>query len=146
MSINIVFPDNTEEVIDAIRSTIGRTITFHSQTSISGCSSCSLDPISGKSTDSFCSECDGNYFTPIFTDVVVTGRVTWKDTDLLDWQSGGQLFEGDCRIQIKYTPSNLELVTVTGYVTVDGRDLSIESNILRGVPESNRIIIDLELK
>lgn len=146
MSINIVFPDNTEEVIDAIRLTIGRVITFHSQTSISGCSSCSLDPISGKSTDSFCSECNGNYFTPIFTDVVVTGHVIWKDTDLFNWQSGGQLFEGDCRIQIKYTPSNLELITVTGYVTVDGRDLSIKSSILRGVPESNRIIVDLELK
>ena len=146
MSINITFPDNTGEITDAIRKTIGRAVIFHSQTSISECGSCSLDPISRKSTDSFCSECGGNYFIPVFADVVVTGHVTWKGTDLFNWQTGGQLFEGDCRIQIKYTLRNLQLVTVTGYVTVDGQDFSMKSKIFRGVPESNRIIVDLELK
>jgi len=146
MTISVSFPSNTGEVVDAIREAIGRPVIFHSQTSISGCGSCSLDPISRKSTDSFCTECEGDYFVPILTDFTVSGHVTWKGADLLDWQTGGQLFEGDCRIQIKHTTRNLNLVSVTGYVTVDGRDLSIAKKIFRGVPESNRIIVDLELK
>jgi len=146
MSINISFPDDTEDIIDAIRGAIGRPVTFHSQTSISGCGTCTLDPISLRATDSFCPECGGDYYIPVLTDVVVTGHVTWKGVDLFDWQTGGQLFDGDCRVQIKHTDANLLLVTATGYVTVDGRDLSIKSKIFRGVPTSNRIIVDLELK
>ena len=145
MSFSISFPENTEEIIDEIRGAIGRLVSFYTQTAISGCANCSLDPISRKSTDSFCPNCGGDYFIPVYTEVQVSGHVTWKGTDLFDWQTGGQLFDGDCRVQIKNTARNRNLLEVSGYVMVDGRTLDIKQKIFRGVPQSNRIIIDLEL-
>jgi len=147
MSFTVSFPENTEEVIDAIRGAIGRLITFQTQVAISGCvaSGCSLDPISRKSTNSFCDTCGGDYFIPVYSGVLVSGHVTWQGADLIDWQTGGRLFEGDCRVQIKNTEANRNLVTTSGYILVDDRTLRIKRKIFRGVPDPNRIIIDLEL-
>lgn len=147
MSFSVSFPDNTEEVIDAIRGTIGRLVIFYTQVSVSGCvaSGCSLDPISRKSINSFCATCGGDYFIPVYSGIAISGHVTWQGADLFDWQTGGQLFEGDCRVQIKNTAEHRNIISTSGYVVVDDREFRIKSKLFRGVPEPNRIIVDLEL-
>jgi hypothetical protein len=45
----ISFPEDTEDTIDAIRDAIGREIDFVTAT-FSGCSTCSLDPVTDTST------------------------------------------------------------------------------------------------
>lgn len=147
MSFAVSFPDNTEEIIDSIRGAIGRLVTFYMQVSVSGCvaSGCSLDPISRKSTNSFCDTCNGDYFIPVYSGIAISGHVTWQGADLFDWQTGGQLFEGDCRVQIKYTEANENMINASGYVVVDDNTFRIKRKIFRGVPDTNRIIVDLEL-
>jgi hypothetical protein len=128
-------------VIDDIRGQIGRDVTFYVAT-LSGCQICTLDPVTDTSTDSLCSGCDGKYWIPIYNGTTVTGHITWGNADLLDWRTGGQLFEGDCRVQVKYTITNLGLVDSAEYLKVDNKTLEIKSKILRGVPSINRILLD----
>lgn len=128
-------------VVDNIRGTIGRAVTFYVPT-YSGCSVCSLDPVTNTSTDSLCPTCSGLYWIPTYSGTTVSGHITWGNADLLDWRTGGQLFDGDCRVQIKYTPTIAGVVNSTEYLTVDAKKLEIKSKILRGVPAINRIILD----
>ena len=57
------------------------------------------------------------------------------------WAPGGQVFDGDCRIQIKYTLNNLDTVKNCEYVEADNIRLRVDKHILRGVKDLNRIII-----
>lgn len=128
-------------IIDDIRNQIGRGVEFYVPT-YSGCGICVLDPYTNTSTDSTCSGCDGEYWIPSYAITVITGHITWGSSDLLNWQTGGQLFEGDCRIQIKYTAENIQVVEGTEYLVADEKKLEVQSKILRGVPTLNRIILD----
>ncbi len=138
----ITWPNDTKDIIDDIRTAIGRIVTFYTQT-VSGCSVCSLDPISNESTDSFCPSCSGIYWIPILTTSGILAHITWGSSEQLKWVSGGQLFDGDCRIQIEYTPENITVVDTSAYVEVDGRKMDINKKILRGVQPLNRILLDL---
>jgi len=78
MTININWNSEQEiEVIDAIRGAIGRDVTFNIVASSTGCPDCSLDPVTNTSTDSFCQTCDGKYWIPVYSGVVVSGHITY---------------------------------------------------------------------
>ena len=138
----ISFPEDTEETIDAIRDAIGRDVNFVTVT-LSGCSVCSLDPVTNTSTDSFCPVCSGLYWIPSYINNLVNAHVTWAGADILGWVAGGQYFDGDCRVQIKYTNTNLNLADNAEYIVVDNKIMTVKSKILRGVQNLNRIILDL---
>ncbi len=147
--MNIVWPDNTTEIIDKIRGAIGRDITIYIVASSIPCPTCSLDPVTNESTDSFCTTCSGIYWIPIYSGYVTSGHITWGNVDILQWIPVGQYFEGDARVQIKYTPeifSIVEQAQDNGYIVVDNEVMEIKSKILRGVKNINRILINLVKK
>lgn len=130
-------------IIDDIRTLIGRCVTFYVVVSSIACETCSLDPVTNTSTDSFCPECSGNYWTPVYSGNSVNAHITWGNADLMNWKTGGKYYTGDCRIQIKYTDTNKYLADNAEYIVVDDKELTVETKILRGVPTLNRIILDL---
>lgn len=142
----IVWPSDTTSVIDAIRGVIGRRVYFYKVINNSECTVCELDPVTGHSTDSFCYECSGLYYIPTYSGVTLSGHVTWAGADQLGWVTGGQILEGDCRVQIKYTEENDLLLDDTEWVEVDDRKLTIVKRLPRGVPTVNRILVDLKEK
>lgn len=138
----IVFPDDSKDVIDDIRDAIGRDVVFVTIT-VSGCPICTLDPITDHSTDSFCAVCSGLYWIPTPTYNTIIAHITWGNVDELSWSSGGYQFDGDARVQIEYTISNLDIVDRSVYVHVDSKIMEIKNFILRGVQSINRILIDM---
>ena len=141
----ITFPSNTTEIIDDIRGAIGRPVSFYSISNETVCSAgCILDPVTNTSTNSFCPVCSGNYYIYTYSGVTVSGHVFWNSSDLMNWPSAGFTFEGECRVQIKYTQELLSLVDNTEYVIVDGKKMTIRNKAYRGVPNINRIILYLD--
>jgi hypothetical protein len=144
MSIHFTFPTAQDvEVVDAIRDAIGREIDFYYLASTTACTICSLDPVTNESTDSFCPVCSGEYWIPTYSGVTISGHVNWGFSEQLAWYTGGQQMEGDCRIQIKYTVTNLDIVDKVAWVEVDGRRIHVVKKILSGVQNLNMIILDL---
>jgi hypothetical protein len=140
----ITWPTTTEaEIVDAIRGAIGRDVTFNIISETIPCPICVLDPITNTSTDSFCTTCSGNYWIYTYSGVSISGHVTWGFSEQLGWVEGGRLDEGECRVQIKYTPENVTVVNATKWVDVDDRKMQIVNKKLRGVKSINRILIDL---
>jgi hypothetical protein len=139
--VDIVFPSNTKEIIDAIRGAIGRNVDFYVPT-ISGCDVCSLDPVTNTSTDSFCPVCSGEYWIKSYTTLTVSGHITWAPSDTLSWYAGGKVFDGDCRISIEYTDENSDAVEKADYIVADNKELEIRKTTFRGFQPINRIIID----
>ena len=129
-------------IIDDIREHIGREVTFVTAT-LSGCPVCDLDPVTDTATDSFCPVCSGVYWIKSFINTSVSGHITWGDVDQLNWYSGGQRFDGDARVQVKYTNSMITILDDLEHVVVDGKIMEVQSTIPRGVPSLNRILIDL---
>lgn len=130
-----------EHITDDIRNLIGREAIFYSAT-LSGCSSCSLDPVTNESTDSFCAVCGGVYWVKTYVGTSLTGHITWGAGDVLDWRAGGQMFDGDVRIQIKYQSGTISMLDNTEYIVVDGKKVEEKKRILRGVPTIYRVLID----
>lgn len=144
MTITITWPTAQDvEVVDAIRGAIGRETTWYIISSSTPCPTCDLDPVNNTSTDSFCPTCSGNYWIPTYSGVTISGHITWGFSEQMGWVSGGQMDEGDCRVQIKYTPDNLSVVDEAIYVMVDGKKMDITKRIYRGVQSINRILVDL---
>lgn len=141
----ITFPSNTAETIDKIRGAIGRPVTFYSVSNTAVCpAGCVLDPVTDTSTDSFCPVCSGNYYIYTYSGVTVSGHIFWNSSDLLNWPSAGFTFEGECRVQIKYTPIMLNMVDTAKYLVVDGKKMTVRNKAFRGVPSINRIILYLD--
>jgi ribosomal protein S8 len=101
------------------------------------------DPVTETSTDSFCPTCSGVYYIPVYSGTSIQGHVTWAYSEQLGWPTGGKQFEGDVRIQIKYTEANLSAVDNAKWVEVDGRQMEVKKRTLRGVQSINRILVDL---
>jgi len=142
-NFGITFPDTeiTTDIIDNIRLSIGRLVSFFAPT-LSGCSVCDLDPITNTSTDSFCPVCSGEHWVKTYTATTITGHVNWGPADKLNWQSGGQIFDGDVTIQIKAEDDTIALLDNTDYILVDGRKVEEKNRIPRGVPDINRYILN----
>ena len=143
--MTITFPSNTKEVINDIRDAIGRTITFNTLVSQSGCPvvGCNLDPVTNTSTNSFCPTCGSKYWINTYVDSEVTAHVRWKSMDADLWHTGGITWRGDCRAQIEYSAANITILDNSETVQVDGKLMSIEEKIYKGVPELNRIVLIL---
>ncbi len=139
----ITFPSDTKDTIDAIRNAIGREITFYVVMK-EDCPTCTLDPITNTSTDSFCPTCSGYGYIRTTSGYSVTAHITWGHSDVLNWQSAGQMYDGDCRVQVEYIPETVAVLNLKPeYVVVDNKRMSIKKKILRGVPSINRILLDL---
>lgn len=141
MSIN--FPSDTRNTINNIRNAIGRNIQFVSEVR-SGCPNCSINPYTGESTNSFCVVCSGIGYVVTTNNTNILAHVTWNPSETLKWNTGGQYNEYDCRVQVELTDANLTIIDNSTYVTVDSKRLRIDNKILRGVPQLNRIIINLK--
>jgi hypothetical protein len=140
----ITFPE-TRETIDAIRSGIGRDITFYERYK-TPCTGCSIDPITNTSTNSFCIVCSGEGYTYTYSGTTMVAHITHAQDEIVDWHTGGKLVDGDCRVQIDYTLANLDLVKKSDYVLVDNEEYDVRKTILRGVKALNRILVDLVRK
>ena len=140
----ILWPDDTVDVIDAIRAAIGRTIYIYTTVSGIPCSGCLLDPMTGLSTDPFCGSCDGEYWTQTASGVAITAHVRPGNVDTPIWSTGGFVVEGDVQVQIKHTPTNLDYVDNAQYYVVDNKRYIAKKLSLRGVPEINRIVVTLD--
>ena len=144
--MSIIYPTLQEQqVIDDIRGAIGRDVIFYKEY-LTTCSGCTLDTLTGNSTNSFCPICSGSYYISTYSGVTLSGHVTWGNINDVTWPVGGEIFNGDCRTQIKYTLDNLDTVKSASYVEIDGIRLKIKDYILRGVQTINRIIILLKQK
>jgi hypothetical protein len=141
--MNIQFPSDTDETIDSIRNAIGRNVTFHYKSTSTPCPDCSLDPSTDTSTNSFCQTCGGYYWIPVYSDLIKKAHILWGQMDILNWVSAGKLYDGDCRIQVKYEDDLLTILPDVKYVVVDGKHMEIKKKEFRGVPEINRIILYL---
>lgn len=139
----ISFPSDTVEFIDDIRDAIGRDTKWYYVASSIPCSGCDLDYVTNTSKNSFCNICSGLYWIPVYGVSTIKAHITWGKLDTLNWVTGGQFFDGDCRVQIKYTDENITIVDNVKWVEVDGKKLEVKNKIFRGVPQLNRIIVDL---
>lgn len=140
----IGIPGQMIQIIDDIRATVGRAVTFTVLDSATDCPACDIDPVTDTSTDSFCPTCSGLGYIYEYEDVIVSGHVIWKTADDLNPYVAGQIFEGDCTVQVKYTDYNLDIIDRTESIEVDGRTLKLDKVIPRGVPQPNRIILLLQ--
>lgn len=139
----ITWPSNTDEVIDKIRTAIGRDVTFYCTVSANGCPYCNLDPVTNTSDDSFCTTCAGEYWIPVMSGITVPAVISWGKSDILNWESGGQFLGGDCVIQINLTDDTENMVRSAKTVVVDSRIMEIKKIIRRGVKALNRILLSL---
>lgn len=139
MAITITWPDNTREVINAIRGTIGRLVTFYTIESTSGCVTCTYDPVNNASTDPFCPTCSGNYWLITYSGTQISGHVRWYPFHEQDFTSAGINYEGDCVVTIEHTSGHMNIVNNTEYIVVDGIRTLIDRYVLRGKPDVNRI-------
>jgi hypothetical protein len=142
----ISWPSNTVNVIDEIRDAIGRNVIINIPITGIACTNPSdhLDPVTNLSTNQFCPTCHGAYWLNSISGVTVIAHVTWKPAEIPMWYPGGQIVEGDCLVQIKYTASAYTYVTDAESFIVDGKTLTKRNIILRGVPQTNRILVALD--
>lgn len=141
--VNIKWATNDVEVIDAIRFTIGRIVKFYIVDTTTPCPLCNLDPITNTSTDSFCPTCSGVFWLYTYSGVSISGHVTWRYVDQFNWVTGGQLFDGDCLVQIKNTPENVTVLDATKWAVVDDKKMQVTKKVFRGVQPINRILISM---
>jgi hypothetical protein len=132
------------QIIEDIRGLIGRDVYVYTVASSYPCPVCGVDPVTGKSTDSFCTTCSGEYWIEVLSSVTLSGHITWGNTDNLGWATGGQFFEGDCRLQIAYSDTNKNLIKNARYIVVDDVRTTVRNVSYRGVPQLNRIVITLD--
>lgn len=143
----VSFPANTRQTIEEIINNIGREVDFVTET-FSGCtySGDSLDPVTNTSTNSLCPVCSGFYWIPVLSGVEIVAHITWKPSDVLEWESGGQLFTGDCLVKIIYSAENLQTVQNAKYLVVDGKQVTVRKKTLLGVPQINRILLETKVE
>lgn len=141
--MTIIFPANTADVINEIRDVIGRLITVNITVSGIACPLCSLDPVTGKSKDSFCSGCGGDYWLSTISGWIVNAHVTWQGAGRPIYEPGGYVLDGDCVVTISTSGNALHNIEHAESVIVDGRDLIVSNFILKGVPDINRITVAL---
>lgn len=144
--ITIPWANNTTEIIDAIRETIGREITIYVSVSGTACpaSGCFLDPITGLSTNPFCPVCSGFHWINTLSGYPVQSHLHYGNIDLPVWTPGGYIVEGDLVAQIKYTVANVGAVENAKYYNVDNKKYIQKKVSYRGVPTLNRVLIELE--
>lgn len=138
--MNIVFPQTTE-IIDAIRSGIGRDAIFYTPNTVD-CPTCEINPITNLSLDSFCPTCSGLGYIYTYSGYSILAHITHNPAEIQQYTSGGVTIEGDLRLQIKYTLQNEDIVSRTSYVLVDNKEYEIKKKTYRGFRDINRMLLD----
>lgn len=143
--MNITWPSDTADAIDAIRDAIGRNVTINVSVDGVPCpvSGCDLDPVTDLSTNQFCPVCSGFYYINTTSGYTVLAHVNWGQADTPLWEPGGRLVDGDCLVQVKYTTANVDAVDNAKSFAVDGKTLITKAVDYRGVPDINRILVTL---
>jgi hypothetical protein len=144
--MDITWPTNTADVVDAIRDAIGRDVAIQYLASGIACttSGCYYDPTTNLSTNPFCPTCSGEYWLNTFVEYTVNAHVTTKGANTPVWTVGGIVVDGDAVVQIKNTASNLSAVETSEHFIVDSRTYVMKEFSLRGVPTPNRIVVVLK--
>lgn len=138
------FPDNSRDYIQQMINMDGRPVTFYDAVSYSGCNLCSLDPISNTSTDSFCVQCSGLYWIPVYSGLELQAHVTYGRVDNKEWQTGGIVNDGTVTAKVMFSGWISDYIDGTDYVILDGRVYDIVDVDERGIPERNRILVRLK--
>jgi hypothetical protein len=141
--MTIFWPSDTKDVIDSIRNAIGRDIYIIYPASGTACGTCSLNPITNKSTDPFCPTCSGVYWINTDATSEILAHVVEGPLDIPWRSSGGIINKGEALVQIEYTVTNLNLVKSAKYFLVNDKKYFQKSISLRGVPNINRILVTL---
>lgn len=140
------FPDNARDYIEEMINGIGRPVSFYNVATLSGCSLCSLDPITDNSTDSFCPQCSGEYWIPTYSGWQMTAHITYGQVDDKMWITGGIVDNGQITVKVMWSGGVADYINESEYVLVDGREYDVVSVMERGVPEVNRILVKLKEK
>lgn len=134
------------EFLNSTIEEIGRAVDFYYIYSSYDCPTCDLDPVTNTSTDSFCPTCSGNGYLYVYSGTTVSGHVSWKYSENLNWYAAGTQMQGDCQVRVNYSPEVYTLVDKSVYVVVDEREMEVDKITLRGAPDYDRIIISLMQK
>jgi hypothetical protein len=140
--MEITWADNTKAVIDAIRGKIGRPVVFNTVHK-DDCPICDIDPFTHQTTNPFCLTCSGTGWLVTNSGTTILAHITWAPSESMKWQAAGQYEQYACRIQIEYTVANEATVDGSNSVLVDGKRLRVSQKQFRGVPDINRMLIDL---
>lgn len=140
------FPNNTRDYIQEMIDQIGRSVFFYAVTTVSGCSLCSLDPITNNSTDSFCPQCSGEYWIPTYSGWEMTAHITYGQVDDKAWMTGGVIDNGQVTVKVMWSGGVSDYINSSEYVIVDNREYDVVDVVERGVPEVNRILVKLKEK
>lgn len=138
-----------QDRIDEVRGLIGRTITFHTPTT-TPCSLCVAsgyyDDISDSTTYFTCPVCDGQYYLNGTTETEVLARIHWSNDEQITATPGGKYFIEDAYAHIE--PQYLDLIEAAqserGFVTIDGRIMTITKVLPQGAPTINRYRVILK--
>jgi hypothetical protein len=141
--MTISWPNNTTDIINTIRNTIGRDITILVTVSGTPCPICDLNPVSNLSTDPFCPVCSGTYWLNTTSGYIVKAHVAVGRIDLPWRVAGGYLEKGEATVQIEYTDENIIAVQNAIHYEIDDKIYTENGISLRGVPTINRIVITL---
>jgi hypothetical protein len=131
--MSLYWPEGTKNWMDLMRELVGRGVIITVKEGQIACTVCSLDPVTNTSTDAFCPACSGLYWIPIYSGYTVSGHVRWGFADRANWQVGGIIPEGDCKVTIEYTTANLDHVQRSYNWLVDGKTLYMEKFQLKGI-------------
>ena len=129
----ITFPEGTKSVADSIRVVVGRPVLVNVEEGNIACSGCDYDPVTDTSVDSFCVVCNGEYWIPVTSGYSISGHVRWGSVDQDLWTRGGWIPEGECKVTVEYTVTNLDHVTRSKSWLVDGKTLYLKNYQLRGI-------------
>lgn len=142
--MEITFPSNTKEIIDAIRGVIGRTITIYNSYSLGVCPVCSKDSLLDESLDPFCAACGGTGVLSVVSGTTVSAHVLWGKANSEYKSPAGKIFIGDCKVTVAFSEAILAKIEDSSKFEVDDRNLYLLDYDLRGVPDPNRIACYLE--
>lgn len=141
-----LWPSDTTEQIENIIGMIGRNVEFFYIYSSYACPdpTDSLDPITNKSTNSFCATCSGEYWIPLYSGVTMSAHITWKFDYENYFGTGGINLIGDARVKVLHSEERENIIKESKFVLVDNRVMNVERITLLGAPGINRIVVDVK--
>jgi len=142
--MNITFPSDTKEIIDKIRTVIGRNVDIHYTTSGEVCTTCDVDPITGRSFNPFCPVCSGLGYIENYLTYSGLAHVRWTNVGDSYNSPSGDIDTGNCVVTMEYVETLPAIIDTSDYFLVDDIKLYYIEYDLRGVQEINRIAIKLQ--
>ncbi len=139
----IIWASGTRQIINEMRAVIGREIELYFTVPGADCPACTLDPLTGTSSDPFCTTCSGAGYLTTVSAATLQAHINWANVDKPAHYPGGKIWEGDCKVTVEYTEENLQLVKTADYFVVDAVPMYLKNYDLKGVQDLNRIAVAL---